>query len=119
MSNNNCVNNYIPEFVLQDLSWYEQDGLMTSYNPIKCQKFLRNSNSHFKTAKIINFNIIRREAAGEKVPDELLKKYQTVQNEWVSTHPKNHQKKILGSAFHTNRLDIFFEKDVVLNHFKK
>ena len=75
MSNNNCVNNYVPEFVPQDLPRYERDGLMTYYNQVKCQEYLRNSDNHFKTAKIINFDIIRREAAREKVPNELLKKY--------------------------------------------
>ena len=75
MSNNNCVNNYVPEFVPQDLPRYKRDGLMTYYNQVKCQEYLRNSDSHFKTAKVINFDIIRREAAREKVPNELLKKY--------------------------------------------
>ena len=37
----------------------------------------------------MNFDIIRREAAGKKVPDKLLKNYQAVQNEQVSTHPKS------------------------------
>ena len=100
MCKNNCVNNYVPEFVLQDLLWCERDGLMTYYNQVKC---------HLKTAKIINFDVIRREAAGEKVPDELLKKYQTVQNELVSTHPKNDQKNFWGVLFVLTDL-IFFLK---------
>ena len=100
MRKNNCVNNYVPEFVPQDLLWYERDGLMTYYNQVKC---------HLKTAKIINFDIIRREAAGEKVPDELLKKYQTVQNELVSTHPKNDQKNVWVVLFILTDL-IFFLK---------
>ena len=80
MSNNNCVNNSVPEYVPQDLPWYERDGLMTYYNQVKCQEFLRNSDNHFKAAKIINFVIVRREAVGEKVPVDLLRKYQTVQH---------------------------------------
>ena len=74
MSSSNCTNNYIPEYVAQNLPWYERDGLMTSYDQIKCQEFLRNSDKHFKTGKIVNFDIISREAAAEKVLDNVLKK---------------------------------------------
>ena len=56
-------------------SWYERDRLLTWYDQVKCQEFLRNLNKHFETAKIIKFDIIRRKAAGQKVPDEVLKKY--------------------------------------------
>ena len=89
MSSSNCTNNYVPEYVPQDLPWYERHGLITWYDQVKSQKFLRNSNNHFKTASFINFDIIRREAAGHKVQDEVLKKYQTVQNERVSKYPKS------------------------------
>ena len=46
MSSNNGVKYYVPEFVPQDLPWYEQDGLMTW-----CHEFLRYSDNHFKTTK--------------------------------------------------------------------
>ena len=115
----NCTNNYVPEYVPRDLPWYERDGLMTWYDQAKYQYFLKNSDRHFKTTKAINFDIIRREAAGQKVPDELLKKYQTIENERVSKYPKGERNKFLSSTFRTDRTDIFFEKKVVLNHFKK
>ena len=92
ISSNNCVNNYIPKFIPKDLPWNERDGLMTWYDQFMCEEFLRNFHKHFKTATLINFDIIRREA-GEKVPDELPRNYQTVQNERVSTYPKNDQRK--------------------------
>ena len=90
---------------------------MAWYDPAKCQDFLKNPDRHFKTTKVMNFYIIRREAAGQKVPDERLKKYQTTKNERVSKYPKGEQNKFLSSAFRTDRLDIFIEKKVVLNHF--
>ena len=112
----NCVNNYVPKDVPRDLPWYEQDGLMTYNDQVKCEEFLRDSDNYFKTVRIINFDVIWREVASEKVPEELLKHYQ---NERVKKYPKNDQDKFLGGAFHTRRRDIFCEKDVVLNHFKK
>ena len=111
MSSNNCTNNYVHEYVSQDLSWYKRDSLITWYDQVKCQEFLKNSNSHFKTAKIINFDIVKREAAGEMVSDNVLKKYQTVQNKMVSNYIKTYQDKFLDDAFRIERLDIFFEKN--------
>ena len=115
----NCTNNYVPEYVPKDLPWYERDGLMTWYNQAKCQDFLKNPDKHFKTTKVVNFDIIRREAAGKKVPEELLKKYQTIENERVSKYPKAEQNKFLSSAFRTDRPDIFLEKKVFTHHFEK
>ena len=117
MSSNNCTNNYVPEFVPQNLPWYERDRLMMWYDQVKCREFLENSDKHFKTTKIVNFDIIRRETAGEKVPEEVLRKYQTVQNERVLKYPKNDQKKFLSSAFRNDRPVI--ETKVVMNQFKK
>ena len=79
-----CSNNYVPEYVPPDLPWYERDGLMTWYDQAKCEDFLRNSKHHFQNTKIVNFNITRSEAKGEKVPDDIFKKYQTVQGNRVS-----------------------------------
>ena len=71
---------------------------------------------------MINLDSIRREVAGEKVPDKVLQvlKYQAIKNERVSKYPKSEQNKFLGSAFGTDRHDFFlFEKLVTMNHFLK
>ena len=103
----------MPEYVPQDLPWYDRDGLMTWYDQAKCQEFLKIPDGHFKTTKVINLDIIRRETGGEKVPEEHLKKYQTIENERVPKYPKSEQNKFFSSAFRTDRPDIFFEKKVV------
>lgn len=71
-------NNYIPEYVPPNLLWYDRDGLITWYNQRKCEEFLKNPKEHFDNTKIVNFGIIRREAKGKTIPEDLLKKYQTV-----------------------------------------
>ena len=86
-------------YVLPDLPWYERDGLMTWYNQAKSQEFLRNSKEHFNKTKIINFDIIHRLARGEKIPDDVLKKYQTIQDSRVSQYPKR-----AGIFFHLKHL---------------
>lgn len=89
----NCVNNYVLEYFPKDLLWYERDGLMTWYDQVKCENFLRDTGKHFKEAKVINFNIIHQEARGEKVPEEVLKHYQTLQDHRVRQYSEPDQRK--------------------------
>ena len=101
-----------------NLPWYERDGPMIWYNQAKCQEFLRNSNEHFNSTNIINFNIIHRRARGEKNPDDVLKKYQTVQDSRVSQYPKTDTNNFLSEGFNTERKDIYFGKNVINDYFK-
>ena len=71
-------NNYIPEYVPSDLPRYERDGLMTCTINENVKSFLRTLKGILKIQKIVNFDIIHREARGLKVPDNLFKEYQTV-----------------------------------------
>ena len=101
-----------------DLPWYKRDGLMTWCDQRKCEDLLRDLKGHFKNMKIVNFDIIRKQAAGEKVSDEALKMYQTVAEERTSRYSKKYLEKFLSHAFKTEILDIYFEKNVIKNHFK-
>ena len=103
----NCVNNYVPKYIPKDLPWYERNGLITYIDQVKCEEFLKDSDNHFKTVRIINFNITQREVAGAKVPEELLQHYKTVQNKSVKKYPKKDYEKFLGGAFRTDKPDIF------------
>ena len=82
---------YVPTFVPKDLPRYEQDGLMTWYDQGKCEDFLRDTDKHFKDAKIINFDIIHRQVRGEEIPSDLLKSYLTVNDNAISEYPTNDQ----------------------------
>ena len=73
-----CQND-IPEYVPKDLPWYKRDCLMTYIDQVKCRDFLRDLEDHFKNTKIINFDVIHCQMRGEKAPEDLFKKYQTVQ----------------------------------------
>ena len=113
------MNTYVPNFVPNDLPWYERDGLMTWYDKCKCDDFLRDTGKHLKEANIVNFDIIHRECREEMVPKDLLKYYQTFNNGNVSKYPTPEQDKILASAFRTKREDIFFEQKTIKKHFGK
>lgn len=106
----NCVNNYIPEYVPKDLPWYERDGLMSYINQAKCEDFLTDSDNHFITARIFYFDTIRRKAGREKVLQELLKHYQTMQNERVKKCPPKNQKSRSTRVHFALKDMIFFTK---------
>ena len=89
------MNAYIPRFVPKGLPWYERNGLITCYDQGQCEVFLRDTDKHFREAKIINFDIIWRECRGEEVPKDLLPYYQTVRDKSVSEYPASDQEKIL------------------------
>ena len=63
----NLMNAYIPRFVPKDLPWCEMNGLITWYDQGQCEVFLRDTDKHFREAKIINFDIIWREYQREEV----------------------------------------------------
>ena len=67
------MNTYISKYVPSDLKQYERDGLLTWYDQKKCEDFLRDTNYHFKQAKIINLDIIHRECREEEVPKDVEK----------------------------------------------
>ena len=56
--------------------------------------FLRDTDAHFKDAKIINFDIIRKQCRGEEVPKDILVEYQTVRDNDVVKYPGTEQKAI-------------------------
>ena len=91
---------------------------MTWYDQCKCEDFLSDTDQHFNQAKIINFDIIRRECNGEEVLKDLSKHYQTLNHKAVSDYPKTEQDKVLFSAFLTDRKDIK-KKKTIKSHFNK
>ena len=90
---------------------------MTWYDQRKCEDFLRDTNKHFKEAKMINFDIIYREIRGEVVPPDLLKLYQTMNEKTISQYPSSEEDNIRSSAFRTDRKDIYFGKKTIEKHF--
>ena len=101
------------------MPWYEPDGLMTWFDQCKCEDFLSDTDQHFNQAKVINFDIIRRECNGEEVLKDLSKHYQTLNHKAVSDYPKTEQDKVLFSACLTDRKDIKKKKKTIKSHFNK
>ena len=93
---------YVPDFVPNDLKQYERDGLLTSYDQMKCERFLEDVNNHFANTKIVNFELINKWLKGEEVSEGTLRNYQAV------------QKAALNSSVKRN--DVFVSKELVKEH---
>ena len=47
----NFTNNYIPEFVPDNLKWYERDSLMTYIDKLKYDNFIKDTDRHLEKRK--------------------------------------------------------------------
>ena len=115
----NLANKFVPEFVPENLPWYKRDSLLIWYDQAKCRDFLEDTDGHFRTTKIVNFDIINKDLKKEKISKETLKGYQILNYEQVMTYPPEVQRKIFESAFRTDRKDIFFKKESIDEYLKK
>ena len=111
------TNTYIPEYVSDNLKWYERDGLDTWYKKNKCDEFLEDTDRYFHTAQIINFDIIRNQ---KQLPKNKLEQYQTVNYDTIKKYPLSEQARITSSIFRSiDRSDLHVTPTVVKNHFHK
>ena len=111
------TNKYIPDYVPDNLKWYEKDGLDTWYKKNKCNEFLEDTDRYFHNAQIINFDIIRNQKC---LPDNKLKQYKTVDYNAIKSYPSLEQTKIISSIFRNINLpDLHVTPDLVENHFQQ
>ena len=111
------TNTYIPQYVPDNLKWYERDGLDTWYQKDKCDEFLEDTDRYFHTAQIINFDSIRNQ---KQLPKNKLKQYQTVNYDTIKKYPLSEQARITSSIFRSiDRSDLHVMPTVVKNHFNK
>lgn len=52
------ANSFVPQYVPEDLPWYERDGLMTCVDQLKWKEFLFDLDAAIKNIKFINFEMI-------------------------------------------------------------
>ena len=79
-----CTNTYIPEYVSDNLKWYERDRLDTWYKKNKCDEFVEDTDIYFRTTQIINFDIMRNQ---ETITKNKLEQYQTVNYDTIKKYP--------------------------------
>ena len=111
------TNTFIPEYVPDNLKWYERDGLDTWYKKNKCDEFLEDTDCYFHTAQIISFDIIRNQ---KQLPKNKLEQYQTVNYDTIKKYSLSEQARITSSIFRSiDRSDLHVTPTVVKNNFHK
>ena len=113
------LNNYIPEYISDNLPWFERNGLMTYIDKLKYDNFVKDLDSHFRKMQIINFDIIHKQARGIEISDNELRKYKTIDNSRLGNYPSRKKSQILSLAFRCPRKDIYLAKCLSVEHFKK
>lgn len=71
-------NVFIAKYVPNNLKWYEQDGLDTCYLENKCNKFLKDTDLHFKQRQTVNFDIIKN-----GVSEKTIKQYNQIEHDEI------------------------------------
>ena len=84
------------------LPWYEHDGLLSYIDALKCEEFLKDTDSHFKTAQVVNFDIIHHECREDPLQGSY-KEYQTVNKKDMDKCSSNSEKKIVNSAIRCDK----------------
>ena len=73
-------NTFILTYIPDNLKWFECDGLETWYRKNNCNEFLEDTDSHFRSRLIVNFDMITND---EKLDPETIKQYRTVDHEEI------------------------------------
>ena len=76
---------------------------------LKREELLKDTDSHFKTAQVVNFDIIHHECRGDPLQGSY-KEYQTVNKKDIDKYSSNSKKKIMNSAIRCDRKDVFIKK---------
>ena len=110
------ASSYVPEYVLQDLPWYERDGLMTYIDQLKWKEFISDPDVAIRNTKIKNFEMIHAQCRGthRTHSNEFC---QTVRQKNVAKMPQKDRKKTVSVCLSSERKDVFVEKTLVFSHF--
>ena len=109
-------NAYIPKFVLNNLLWYERDGLNTWYKQNKCNDFLEDPDKHFENLQINNFNLIFNK---EKLDSQENEPYHTIDHKEIMGYPKKEREQIMSSIFRNVKWkDMVIQKETLHEPFK-
>ena len=97
---------------------YKRDGLLSWYDRGKFRDFLKDKDEHFKTIKIVNFDIINKDLKKKEISKETLKGYQTLNHEQVMTYPLEVQKIFSDLPSEQKGKICFFKKNRLTNILK-
>ena len=101
-----------------DWSWHEKN-LMEYFDYRKYSEMAKDLKKYFEQKKVVNFDIIHHACRGGPLQGSY-KNYQTVYNTDIKEYPENEKKEVLGGLIRNfDRKDLFVEKKVINEHFKR
>ena len=113
-------NSYVQIFAMDyhKLPWYERD-LMAYFDHLDYKEMSDNPTKYFHDKKVINFDIIHHECRGDKLSNSY-KHYKTVKANDLKNYPDKDKKETLSGVFrNVNRDDLWVQRDLMLDYFKK
>ena len=107
------VNGYVPKKVT------EVHDLHSRLNKMKYDEIIENFEYHFENCFVTNFDLINNQCRGDKL-NYSRKHYETIfYDEMIENLNDESRKKFVDSAIKSERKDLFFEKKVINEHFKR
>ena len=89
---------------------------MTWYDEGKCRNFLKNTDEHSETLKIVYIDIIN---SNGQINNKKLRLYQTCDHHEIMNFAPEKREQIMSSMFCVNRPDMFVKNETALKHFNK
>ena len=64
-----CGNKVIPEYISENLPWYERDCLMTYIDQMKYKDYAEKNDEYWKNIEVIHFDKIHNRCKGTPLPN--------------------------------------------------
>ena len=85
-----AVNNFVPNYVPENLKWSERDGLLIYID--QYSEFSSDPDIYLKEAKVVSFDMMHARCTGDK-QSSIDKHYQTVVSDDVKNMPQKGKKR--------------------------
>ena len=109
-------NTFIPEFILNNVPWYDRDGLNTWYKQNKCKEFLEDTDNHFKNLETTNFDMIYNK---EALSNDKIKQYQSIDHHEIMKYPIKERDQIMSSIFRNSKREDMYVQTKTINELFK
>ena len=112
-----CSNKVIPEYMPENLPWYERDGLMTYIDQIKYKEYAENKDEYLKNVEVVNFDIIHNHCRGTPLQNSETF-YKSVTRKDLKKFPKKEKNDTLAAMAKCPRTDLYVQLDLMIEYFK-
>ena len=117
MTKKSLGNKYAPTYAGDYFSrpWYEKD-LMNYFEYLDYQDMAKEPKDYFKNRKVISSDKIHHELRGDPL-EVSYKNYQSIKTKDLQQYPPLEKKTVSGIIHNIKCKDMFFEKNIIKEHF--